>query len=204
MTRRASSRPPRGPAGGDGASLALLRLFVLLRPIRLGLTTLVLSLMAAWITYDHARPAGPRPGDHAWWHSSEPARQSTDTSPGVFIALVVVAFYLLLPVLALSARWVCRLTSGTGRWKTGPAAFAVVATLAGAAVTASVTAFALVPAGGAGPSASHSALAALFPCAVAVALALFAFGVPWTTAGTGRPSTEGGLQKREMPDDSTS
>ncbi|MDN3258440.1 hypothetical protein QWJ26_01150 [Streptomyces sp. CSDS2] len=77
--------------------------FAGLRPALLGAHALAQALAVSWAAFGHARGAVPGPDDHAWWHGGGPARSGLP-GPGLFLALVTVAVYLLLPALVLLAR----------------------------------------------------------------------------------------------------
>ncbi|MEU9982387.1 hypothetical protein [Streptomyces sp. NPDC050856] len=168
---------PRGPLRGLPGP----------RPVRLGVFALAEAAAVGWIAVARTKPPAPSPGDHAWFHSSAPevaAEQAT--SAGLLLALVTAAFYLLLPLLGLAARVLRRRAGRLAR-----PAFAVVAGIAGAAVSVPVVALAtaLAPAGVPLWSAvTADAVTALRFTAPLAVLLTVCVGVPWSAAGTGRPS----------------
>ncbi|MFF9011394.1 hypothetical protein ACF09C_00235 [Streptomyces sp. NPDC014870] len=181
----AARRAPLGPAGVFGP----------LSPTHLGSTALVLAVAVSFVLRERSRPAGPQPGDHAWWHGTGPASPTPSVGPGLALALCTAAFYLLLPTLVVAGRaahrWAVR---SDGRHALpARAAFTVTAALAAALVSAPLGLL-VGPAAGTAPD---RVLNSLGPCVIATVLLQFALGVPWP----GDPDNPRGKRKetRHVP-----
>ncbi|MFJ4342812.1 hypothetical protein [Streptomyces sp. NPDC088915] len=192
-TAAASGSLPVADAVADGTPhrSRLLAAFAGLRPVLLGSYALAQAIATSWAALGHARAAPPPPGDHAWWHGAGPVPPETPGA-GLFLALLTVAFYLTLPVLALLARGLRRRHARGRDARAGAAlSFAAASTAAAAAVFLPVAALAtaLGPAGPAVWTAGVGDLPNVLRLCASVALVLAVVaGAPWgTPSGPGTP-----------------
>ncbi|MFD8983798.1 hypothetical protein [Streptomyces sp. NPDC059564] len=188
--RRRAAGPRARARSGGAAGGRVLRLRSALRRLPLGLLAFAQAFAVAWTVYPRTEAPAPQPGDHAWWHGSGPVEPAA-FRPGLFLALVTVAFCLMLPLLVLAARLLRRLVGSGGRALPAQLGFAAAATAAGAVVTVPLVlvarAFSPVAGGPLGAVVAADAVTALRLCALAAVLLVFAAGAPWA-AGAGAAS----------------